>query len=91
MSEALKNYFSELITRVESGDEVSNAGRDDDGFFRPTRTILLRNLALLRDLHDKPRARDMVKAAWASVLKDLPPEWLELSPEIQDELKDILK
>lgn len=86
----LKEYFADLIAKVESSDEITNAGKDDEGFFRPTRTILLRNLNLLKDLHDKPRAKEMVKGAWASVVKDLPPEWLILSEEDKKELKKIL-
>lgn len=86
----LKAYFTNLIQKVESSDEITNAGRDHNGFFKPTKTVLLRNLNLLKDLHDKPLAKDMVKAAWASVVKDLPPEWLILSTEEKIELKKIL-
>lgn len=87
----LKEYFTDLIAKVEASDEITNAGKDEEGFFRPTRTILLRNLNLLKDLHDKPRAKEMVKGAWVSVVKDLPPEWLVLSDEDKAELKKILK
>lgn len=87
---SLRDYFSELIRKVETAGEITNAGKDEGGFYRPTKTILLRNLRLLRDLHDKPRARAMVKSAWESVVKDLPPEWLVLSPEDKDSLRDIL-
>ena len=87
---SLKEYFADLIKRVEASEEISNAGKDGEGFYRPTRTILLRNLNLLRDLHDKPRARDMVKAAWNSVADDLPPEWLEMSEEDRAEMRKIL-
>ena len=78
---SLKNYFEELITKVENSTEISNAGKDDNGFYKPTRTVLLRNLNLLKDLHDKPRAFQMVKSAWNAVVKDLPPDWLVLTPE----------
>lgn len=87
---SLRDYFSELIRKVETGGEITNAGKDEGGFYRPTKTILLRNLRLLRDLHDKPRAKAMVKSAWESVVKDLPPEWLVLSPEDKKSLQDIL-
>ena len=87
---SLKEYFTELISKVESSEEISNAGKDENGFYKPTRTILLRNLNLLKDLHDKPRAREMVKSAWGAVVKDMPPEWLVLSKEQKEELKEIL-
>ena len=88
---SLKNYFSDLILRVQNSDEITNAGKDDNGFFKPTRSVLLQNLHLLRDLHDKPRAREMVKAAWNTVVKDLPPDWLTLSADEKKELKSILQ
>lgn len=88
---SLKNYFSELIQKVESSDQITNAGKDENGFYRPTRTLLLRHLNLLRDLHDKPLAKKMVKSAWKAVVKDLPPEWLILSEEDKAELKKILE
>ena len=87
---SLRQYFSNLIEKVDSSEVISNAGKDDNGFFKPTRTILLRNLNLLKDLHDKPLAKEMVRAAWSSVVKDLPPEWLILSAEEKTELKKIL-
>lgn len=86
----LNKYFSDLIEKVEKSDQVSNGGKDDNGFYRPTRTIVLRNLQLLKDLHDKPLAKEMVKAAWASVTKDLPPEWLLPDEKDAAELKKIL-
>ena len=88
---SLKVYFEELISKVEASAEISNAGKDDNGFYKPTRTILLRNLNMLKDLYDKPRAKEMVKAAWTAVVKDMPPEWLVLTPEQKKELKEILK
>lgn len=87
---SLREYFSNLIERVESSDEITNAGKDEGGFYKPVRTILLRNLNLLRDLHDKPMAKAMVKKAWESVVKELPPEWLTLSDPEKSELKKIL-
>lgn len=86
----LKKYFSDLIQKVEASDEITNAGKDENGFYKPTRTILLRNLNLLRDLYDKPRAKQMVQAAWSAVVKDLPPEWLVLSPADKAELAEII-
>jgi hypothetical protein len=91
ISMSLQKYFSDLIEKVTNSDEISNAGKDDNGFYKPTRTVLLRHLNLLKDLHDKPRARDMVKVAWASVVKDLPPEWLTLTQEDRAELRKILE
>jgi len=87
---SLRQYFSDLILRVESSEEITNAGKDENGFYKPTRTILLRNLKLLRDLYDKPRAKQMVQVAWKAVVKDLPPEWLVLSPDDKDELAHII-
>lgn len=86
---ALAEYFQRLIDRVEKSD-IGNNGKDENGFFKPTRTLLLRHLQMLRDLHDKPRARTMLKGAWTQVVQDLPPEWLVLSKEEKAELKAIL-
>lgn len=87
---SLKEYFTDLISKVESSDEITNAGKDDNGFYKPTRTILLRDLNLLKDLYGKPRAREMVKAAWTSVVKELPEEWLVLEEGDKKELKQII-
>ena len=86
---SLADYFSNLIQRVEES-ELSNQGKDDNGFFKPTRTIVLRNLNLLKDLYDKPRARQMVQTAWKVVVKELPPEWLVLNPDQKKQLQEIL-
>lgn len=87
----LDQYFSDLIRRVENSEEIHNQGKDKDGFFKPTRTILLRHLNLLRDLHGKPRAQAMVKTSWDFVAGELPPEWLEeMSDGDRAELKRIL-
>lgn len=87
---SLKQYFSDLITKVETSDVITNGGKDDNGFYKPIKTIVLRHLNLLRDLHDKPRAKEMVKSAWAEVIKEVPPEWLVLNDEDKAELKKIL-
>lgn len=87
---SLKNYFSDLIQKVETTDVVSNAGKDENGFYKPVRTVVLRHLQLLRDLHDKPRAREMLRASWAAVARELPPEWLVLNDEDRADLKRIL-
>lgn len=87
---SLSEYFIELIKKVEASETITNAGKDENGFYKPTRTILLRNLNLLKDLHDKPLARQMVKTAWASVIQELPPEWLVLQEENKLQLKKIL-
>ena len=87
---SLINYFTNLIKMVEESDNISNAGKDKDGFYKPTRTILLRNLQLLKDLHNKPRAKDMVIVAWNAVVNEVPPEWLKLNPVEKKELFAIL-
>lgn len=87
----LTEYFNSLIAKVEASEEITNAGKDEGGFYRPTRTIILRNLNMLRDLNGKPLARPMLKAAWLSISKDLPPEWLIPPEEDRAELKKILE
>ena len=87
---SLDQYFRNLIERVENSDEIHNGGKDKDGFYKPTKTIVLRNLNLLKDLHAKPAAAPMVKAAWEVIIKELPSEWLVLSNEEKTELKRIL-
>ena len=87
---SLKEYFAGLINKVESSVEITNAGKDENGFYKPTRTILLRDLNLLKDLHAKPRAHQLVRAAWEAVVKELPPDWLVLNDEDKKELKSIL-
>lgn len=87
---SLKRYFEELIQRVESSDQITNAGRDQNGFFKPTKTVLLRNLNLLKDLHDRPLAKPMLKSAWAAVVNEVPPEWLILDEDDKKQLKQIL-
>ncbi len=84
----LEAYFQKLIDRVEL--EISNQGKDENGFFKPTKTILVRHLSTLKDLHSKPLAKDIVKASWQYVNENLPPEWLVLTPTEKAELKKIL-
>ncbi len=88
---SLRDYFTQLISKVEASTEITNLGKDANGFFKPTRAVLLKNLNLLRDLHDKPRAKEMVKSAWGIVVADLPPEWLVLTDEQKNELQKILR
>jgi hypothetical protein len=88
---SLENYFQNLIDKVESSEDIHNGGKDESGFYKPTRTLLLRQLRLLKDLHQKPGARAMVKDAWRSVAKELPAEWLVLTDEEKKELKTILE
>jgi hypothetical protein len=83
-------YFKKLITRVEAS-EISNQGKDANGFFLPVRSELLRHLNLLHDLHAKPLAKEMVKGSWAFVVKNVPPEWLILSPAEKADLQKVLK
>lgn len=86
----LQNYFTQLIARVESSTEIHNGGKDDNGFYKPTKTVLLQKLNLLRDLHDKPLAKPMVKDAWNEVVSQLPPEWLILTDAEKAELQKVL-
>lgn len=86
---SLEKYFDHLIAKVESSD-LDNQGKDDKGFFLPTRTAVLQNLRLLKDLHSKPAAKHMVKTAWKFVSEHLPSEWLILSDRDKAELKKIL-
>lgn len=88
---SLTNYFEKLIQKVEESDEISNAGKDAEGFYKPTRTILLRHLNLLKDLHGKPLAKKMVQGSWEYVLEHVPPEWLTASSEEKAELKKMLQ
>lgn len=88
---SLETFFADLIKKVEESEEISNAGKDKDGFYKPTRTILLRHLQLLKDLHAKPLAKSMVQASWQEVVELLPPEWLVLPPEDREEFKRILR
>lgn len=85
----LADYFEKLIARVEASD-IGNNGTDKNGFFLPTRAVLLRHLKLLKDLHAKPLARPMVKDSWRYVSDELPPEWLVLSADEKIELQTIL-
>jgi hypothetical protein len=84
----LAPYFQKLIDRVEK--EISNQGKDENGFFKPTKAVLLRHLNVLKDLHGKPLAKDMVKGAWEYVSENLPPEWLVLTPDEKAALKKLL-
>ena len=88
---SLTNYFQRIIEQVESSDEISNAGKDAEGFYKPVRTILIRHLNLLKDLHGKPLAKKMVQGSWEYVLEHVPPEWLKASPEEKAELKKMLE
>lgn len=84
---SLKPYFESLLDRVENSEEIQNNGKDENGFYSPTRTLLIRHLNLLKDLYDKPMAKAMVKDSWAWVVAHVPPEWLILSDEQKMELK----
>lgn len=86
---ALEKYFADLLQKVENSD-IQNDGKDDGGFFEPTRAVLIQRISLLRDLHSKPNARIMVRSAWQYVVKKLPPEWLILNDDEKNELKKIL-
>lgn len=87
---ALESYFQNLLDRVENSD-IGNNGTDKNGFFLPVRTLLLRHLQLLKDLHAKPNARSMVRTSWKFVVDHLPPDWLILNSEQKKELQKILE
>jgi hypothetical protein len=88
---SLETYFKDLIAKVENSEEITNAGKDAEGFYKPTRTILLRHLNLLKDLHQKPLAKPMLQASWKYVVEQVPPEWLILEGEDKMALKKILE
>lgn len=87
---ALDQFFQNLITKVEQSEDITNESTDHNGFYKPRKTILLRHLNLLKDLHDKPRAKEMLKSSWRSIAEELPPEWLIPEPEDRETLKQIL-
>lgn len=87
---SLAKYFQSLIDKVENSDVIQNDGKDDNGFYKPKRTILINHLNMLRDLHAKPNAKSMLKTAWKVVTETLPPEWLVLNEEDKIELKKML-
>ncbi len=87
---SLEKYFLDLMNKVEDSDEIDNAGKDENGFYKPRKTIVLRNLRLMLDLHKKPRAKEMVRVAWSAITRELPAEWLVLNDEDKSELKKIL-
>ena len=88
----LDTYFQNLIDKVQSSDEIQNNGKDKNGFFEPTRVVLLQKLNILKDLHSKsnPQAKAMVRSAWDYVTEKLPMEWLILDEEQKKELKKAL-
>lgn len=86
---ALTQYFTELLEKVEASD-LDNQGKDENGFFRPTRSIVIQKLNILKDLHASPGAKPMVKDAWKVVTEVLPAEWLVLDDKDKAELKRIL-
>lgn len=88
---SLEHFFQNLIDRVERSDEIHNQGTDDQGFYKPTKTVLLRHLKLLKDLHQKPLAKPMLKASWISALEILPPDWVQPNPEEQQALRKMLE
>lgn len=77
---SLGDYFTKLLARIEASD-IQNNGKDDNGFYKPTRELLIRHVTLLRDLHAKPLAKPMTKSSWAFVVANVPPEWLVLNED----------
>jgi hypothetical protein len=86
----LTDYFQSLLTKVEASPEISNAGKDKDGFYFPTRSALLQKLNMLKDLNQNERAKPMLKSAWSYVVEILPPEWLVMSAEEKAAVKKML-
>ena len=86
----LTTYFKKLLARVEDSPEISNAGKDKDGFYFPTRSALLQKLNMLKDLNGNARAKPMLKSAWDYVVETVPPEWLVMSAEEKTALKKML-
>jgi hypothetical protein len=87
---SLEQYFDQLIKKVESSDTITNQGKDAEGFFKPTKTVLLRHLQMLKDLHAKPLAKPMLRAAWSHVVDHVPPEWLVLKGDEKEALRKML-
>ncbi|MBS1970360.1 MAG: hypothetical protein JSU04_08630 [Bdellovibrionales bacterium] len=89
---SLEHFFKSLLEKAEASEEITNAGKDAEGFYKPTRTILLRHLQLLKDLNAKPLAKPMLKSSWAYVVENVPPEWLvPEDKEDQEALAKMLK
>lgn len=88
--ESLQSYFAGLLERVEASPDVSNAGKDKDGFYFPTRSALLQKLNMLKDLSGNERAKPMLNSAWQFVVETLPPEWLIMTSEQKAALKKML-
>ena len=88
---SLEKYFKDIIARVEASEDITNAGTDAEGFYKPTRTILLRHLNLLKDLHAKSLAKKMCQQSWDYVTEHVPPEWLIAGDAERDQLKKMLE
>ena len=90
----LAEYFTSLIRRTEESD-IQNNGVDKGGFFKPTRSVLLQKLNILKDLHGNAlksgHAKSMVRASWQYVVENVPAEWLILDDEQKVALKKILE
>lgn len=89
----LDDYFKNLIEKVQNSDAIQNNGKDKNGFFEPTRVVLLQKLNILKDLHSKPnpQAKAMVRSAWDYVTEKIPMEWLVLDEDQKKELKKALE
>jgi hypothetical protein len=93
MAMNLDEYFKSLIHRVETSD-IQNNGMNKDGFYQPTRSVLMQKLNILKDLHPNAlkagTAKTMVRASWQFVVDNVPAEWLVLDDEQKAALKKIL-
>jgi hypothetical protein len=86
----LTHYFANLLKRVEDSGEISNAGKDKDGFYFPTRSALIQKLNMLKDLNENPRAKAMLIPAWEYVVETVPPEWLVMNATEKAALRKML-
>lgn len=91
-NQMLDDYFTRLLAKVESST-LDNAGKDENGFFQPTRVFTLQKINMLKDLHrnaKNPQAKAMLKGAWHYVTEHVPAEWLILTPDEKAALKAVL-
>lgn len=89
-TDVLTGYFQRLLDSVQESDEVSNGGKDKDGFYFPTRSALIQKLNMLKDLNANVRARPMLISAWDFVVENTPAELLAMNDEQKLALKAML-
>ena len=86
----LETYFKALLEKVEASSEITNGGKDKEGFYLPTRSVMIQKLNMLKDLHANKNAKPMVRDAWSFVVENLPPEWLVLTADQKTAVKAML-